>query len=299
MSAGRRAALLALAAIALPALALFAALPSHPIILGVLNDAAHAPVFGLLAIVWLRLLDRWGRLGGITRHAVAFALTVAVGATVEGLQSLIGRDAAWSDLAMDALGAAAALGCAMAAGGRRWIGGAIFLVAAVAAFWPLGEATLAYRERQRQFPTIADFDTRLDRYFLQNRGVSVESGKGCLAFRITGGPWPGLTHVEPQPDWRGKSTLIVDVENLGDRPLALTLRVHDSAHDNRSDDRYNRSFELAPFARERIATPLAAIEAAPRGRRLELAQVAGLILFAGESGLPAGAGFCLHRIWLE
>ena len=299
MPAGRQAVLLAIVAILLPALALFAALPAQPIILAVLNDTAHAPVFALLALVLLRLLGSLTRWTLPARLAAAFVLTVAIGGAVEWLQSLIGRDAEWSDLAMDALGAASAVGAALAFAGRRWLGGAVFGIAAVSALWPLGVACCAYLERQRQFPTVLDFDSRLDWYFLQSRGVAVESGAGCTAFRITGGSWPGITHVEPQPDWRGHKTLLVDVATLGRDSLRLTLRVHDAAHDDRAEDRFNRSFVLAPNARERISIPLAAIAAAPSGRELDLAQVAGLILFAGGTDIPAAPGFCLRRIWLE
>lgn len=299
MPAGRTAVQLAIVAILLPALALFAALPSRPIFLAVLNDAAHAPVFALLTLVLLRLIGNWTRSTGVARYATAFALAVAIGGVVEGLQSLIGRDAEWSDLAMDSLGAAAAIGIAIACAGRRWLGGAIFTAAAVFALWSIAEAGLAYLERQRQFPTIVDFDSPLDWYFLRSHGVAVESGDGCTALRITGGRWPGLTHAEPQPDWRGRTTLIVDVANLGRDALGVTLRVHDLAHDNRSEDRFNRNFELASGARERISIPLAAIAAAPKGRELDLARIAGLILFAGGSDVPAGPGFCLYRIWLE
>ena len=299
MPPGRPAVPLAIVAILLPALALFAALPSHPVILAVLNDAAHAPVFALLALVLVRLLGSLTRWTRLARLAAAFALTLVIGAAVEGLQSLIGRDAEWSDLAMDALGAAAAIGVAIAVAGRRALGGAIVVVAATSALWPLGQAGCAYLERQRQFPTVLDFDSRLDWYFLRSRGVAVGSGADCTAFRITGGSWPGITHAEPQPDWRGRKALVVDVANLGRDALGLTLRVHDASHDHRAEDRFNYSFELAPAARERIAIPLAQIAAAPRGRELDLARIAGLILFAGGTDVPAGPGFCLHRIWLE
>lgn len=299
MPAGRPAVLLTIVAILLPALALFAALPSRPIILAVLNDAAHAPVFALLALVLLRLLGSrtgWSR---TARLSAAFALAVAIGAAVEGLQSLIGRDAEWSDLAMDALGAAAAIGLAMAVAGRRWQGGAIFLTAAAFALWPLAEAGLAYRERQRQFPVVVDFDSRFDWYFLRSQGAAVSAGPGCAEFRVTGSRWPGLAHLEPQPDWRDRTSLVVDIANPGRNALHLTLRVHDAAHDNRVEDRFNTTFELAPGARQRISVPLAEVAAAPAARELDLSRVAGLILFSGDADPAADAGFCLFRIWLE
>jgi VanZ family protein len=298
MPAGRTAVPLAIVATLLPALALFAALPSRPMILSVLNDAAHAPVFALLTLVLLRLLGiltTWAR---AARIAAASVLSVAVGGGVEALQSLIGRDAEWSDLTMDAFGAAAAIGIAIAAAGRRWIGGALFVVAAGTAFWPLGEACLAYLERQRQFPVVMDFDSRLDWYFLRSQGVAIDTSAGCMAFQITGGRWPGVSHLEPQPDWRGRTTLTVDVSNLGHDALGLTLRVHDISHDNRADDRFNRRFELAPGAHERIAVPLAEIAAGPRTRRMDLGRIAGLILFAEDSVRAGQSGFCVHRIVL-
>jgi len=299
MSAGRSAVPFAIVAILLPALALFAALPSRPIFFAVLNDAAHAPVFALLTLVLLRLIRIWTPWTSFARYAAAFALAVAIGSAVEALQSLIGRDAQWSDLAMDALGAAAAIGLAMALAGSRWLGGAIFAVATVTAMWPLGQASLAYLERQRQFPTVVDFDSKLDWYFLRSRGVAISEGDGCTMFRITGGRWPGLTHAEPEPDWSGRSALVVDVANSGAEPLTLTLRVHDAGHDNHAEDRFNRDFTLGAGARQQISVPLAEIAAAPAGRTLDLSRVAGLILFAGGAPVPAGTGFCLYGIRLE
>ena len=299
MRAGRPAVLLTIVAILLPALALFAALPSRPIFLAVLNDAAHAPVFALLTLVLLLLLGSQTDWSRTARLSTAFALAVAIGAAVEGLQSMIGRDAEWSDLAMDALGAAATIGLAIAVAGRRWQGGAIFVPAAAFALWPLAEAGLAYCERRQQFPIVVDFDSRFDWYFLRSQGAAVSAGDGCTEFQVPASRWPGLAHLEPQPDWRHRTSLVVDVANPGGEELHLTLRVHDAAHDNLTDDRFNTSFELDPGARERISVPLAEIAAAPRGRELDLSRVAGLILFAGDGDPPADAGFCLFRIWLE
>ncbi len=296
MPAGRPAVPLAIVAALLPALALFAALPSRPMILAVLNDAAHAPVFALLTLVLLRLLGTLTPWTRTVRIAAAFVLAVAIGGAVEALQSLIGRDAEWSDLVMDTLGAAAATGIATAAAGRRWIGGALFVVAAGTAFWPLGEACLAYLERQRQFPVVMDFDSRLDWFFLRSQGVAVDTGAECAAFHVTGGRWPGISHLEPQPDWRGHKTLIVDVSNLGHDALGLTLRVHDASHDNRAADRFNRRFELAPGAHQRITVLLADIAAGPRTRKLDLGRIAGLILFADDRARAGESGFCVRQI---
>lgn len=317
MTAGLRALLLVLAALALPALALVAKLPSQPQLLGILNDAAHAPVFGLQAIVLWSLLGRFATLADWQRRATAFAIAVAAGGLVEIVQPFFGRGAEWTDLGRDALGAAAGLAlhaalCSAPRPGPRlraiWLTLAALAIAIVA--WPVGTATIAYVSRASQFPVLLGDGSAADRHFLRVKGVEttrtglptawrVEGEPASLQVRIVGHRWPGLTLSEPQPDWRGFHTLKLDLTNPDSAPLPLTLRVHDRAHDNRQSDRFNLGIELPPRARTQWSVPLKDVAAGPAGRRLDLARVAGVILFAdGDAGLQ-GRQYYVTRIWLE
>lgn len=310
MTEGRRAAFLCILVVALPALALVAKMPAHPQILAVLNNAAHAPVFGALAVVLLLLLRLVTSLGEWQRYAAACVLAVAIGGLIELIQPALGRGAEWVDLRNDALGAIAALALAASlAPPKRWP----LLIAAAAlaqVLWPVFEASIAYASRAREFSMLLGDDSRADRYFIRTRGVETvpaalpppwnrAGDPRSLKIQVVGGPWPSVTHSEPYPDWRGYSRLMLDLTNPESRPLMLTVRVHDREHDNRGSDRFNRSFELTAAERQTIVIPLAEIELAPDGRRLDLARVAGLILFCGADPALIGRQYYVTRVWLE
>lgn len=310
MTAGRRAAFLGTLVIALPALALVAKFPPHPQILAVLNNAAHAPVFGALAVAWLLLLREVSPLGEWHRFAVAFLATVATGGLIELIQPAIGRGAEWVDLLNDALGAITGLALAAAFISRRLPMLLIALVAAAPVLWPVAEASIAYATRAWEFPTVLGGDTRADRFFVRTHGVKWEpsmlppqwSQAGdplSLRIQIVGGNWPGITHNEPQPDWSDYSKLMLDITNPESRPLRLTLRVHDRLHDNRAGDRFNRTIILAAARRSVLVIPLLEIASAPEGRSLDLSRVAGVILFGEGNPEMIDRRFYLTRIWLE
>ena len=102
---------------------------------------------------------------------------------------------------------------------------------------------------------------------------------------------------EPSPDWRGYRELELAVGNPGTEPLDLTVRIDDRAHDGRFEDRYNGVFRVEAGARRRIAIALTEIEAAPRGRRMDLAHMGLVAVFRAEAG-PPGA-FLLERVQLR
>ena len=298
----------------MPSLALVARLPSHPLIFGVLNNSAHAPVFGAFAVVVLVLLRRHSSLPASAACLVAFLIALAAGGAIELIQPQLGRAAEWRDLRSDALGALAGLAIyaafSVSAAWRRWLAIAVAIAAAVPIVWPVAQASQAYLVRLRKFPVIVQDLEPADRYFIHLRSADAvaealpvawarDGDPPSLRVRIAGGSWPGIDHVEPQPDWSGYSLLKLDLTNPDDLPLALTLRVHDGLHDNRAADRFNRSFELAPHSRAVLAVPLREIAEAPDGRMLDLSSVAGLLLFASGNPADVGREFYVTRIWLE
>jgi hypothetical protein len=81
------------------------------------------------------------------------------------------------------------------------------------------------------------------------------------------------------PDWRGFDRLVVGVDVVGRAPLDLMLRLHDGRHTGEERDRFNRLLRLHPGWQE-IAIPLREVAQAPDGRRLDLADVRGVSIFA-------------------
>jgi len=312
MTPGREALALGLLALAVPALALIGRLPSHPIIFGVLNDAAHAPVFAVqawLLLKFLQLATVWDR---PVQYGAAFVLAVMTGAAVELVQPSLGRGAEWGDLLTDALGASLGLTLAAWQGARRtrrrWAAIAILLGLAIC--WPVIEAATAYALRASRFPELLWIATKPDRYFLRLQGASGVVARlpdtlahpgdpDSLAVRITAARWPGIALLEPEADWSGHERLVLDLTNPDSETLVLVLRVHDRRHDNRPDDRFTARIVLAPRQRSRIEFPLERIAAGPEARRLDLSSIAGLILYADQGSSAAGRTFYVTRIRLE
>ncbi len=299
---------------------LFASLPSTPLILGEINNAAHAPVFAALAIVINLLLRGRVAIPPWARMCVAFGLAIGIGGLIEWIQPLVGREASLTDLRNDALGALAGVSLltwrsTRVASCTSWrplqvIAATVCLLSLAIALAPLAWATISYSNRIRQFPTILDPSTLVDDYFLAGTGVQLsrrhlpppwrhDGDLPGLTLRILQGEWPGLTHLEPQPDWRGYSQLRVDLTNPGDQPITLTIRIHDRLHDNTPSDRFNYTFDLPAATRTVVDIPIEQLATAPNGRNLDLSRIAGLIIFTTESPETVGKEIHLTSAWLE
>lgn len=313
---------LLLVAIALIALVLGASLPSWPKILGVLNNMAHAPVFGAFALIVLRLTRLW-RAPAAARagdYGIAFAVAIGAGGLVEIAQGFLDRDSSLEDASTDALGAGCALGIAAALYHQLWrdkirlagrvAAAAVGLFCGLWALLPVGQAVIAYAERAAAFPVIARFSSPRDLYFigsgtarlsLQPLPARWARPGDDLSLRIdfAAPVWPGVSHDEPEPDWRGFSALVLDVTNPDQIPLQLTVRVHDAEHDQRYEDRFNRAFEVMPANRVVLRIPMPDILTGPVGRSLDLAHVAGIVVFESSGAASVGRHFYLTRIWLE
>lgn len=262
--------------------------------LKVLQDFGHAPAFGCVALVvllWTRSLP----LAAGWQYIGAWGLALLLGLATEAAQWLVARDPSWLDLRSDAIGAAAFLGI-VAAGDRRLRHSArvicvvVALAVAVIQTLPVVDMLRAYERRSHSYPELLAFADARDRYFLRPQwarldimplpaNLATRSGEIALHVHFTPGPWPGLSHIEPSPDWRGFRSLVLEIANPGDVPLALTLRAHDVHHDNEFTDRLNRSFDVPAMSRDELRIPLADIVAAPRGRSMDLEHMAGFTLF--------------------
>ncbi len=312
---------LIVAAMALIALVLGVTLPSRPKILEVLNDLAHAPALGAFALIVLRLVRLWRPADKLGGYGIAFLTAVGVGALIEVVQSFIDRDASLGDLETDTLGAACVLGFVAAFDRRLWSAApratgriACATLAILCGLWallPLGQAAVAYLDRARAFPVVAQFAASRDLYFfssgtarlslqpLPDRWAQPGDALSLRVESLANTLWPGVSHDEPQPDWRGFSTLLLDVTNPTETPLDLGVRVHDLTHNQDYNDRFTRAFELAPSSRAVLRIPIKDIVAGPVDRLLDLAHIAGIVVFKLTPAASDGERFYLSRIWLE
>lgn len=300
----------------------FAPAPGETRWIRTLHNSAHAPIFGCIALLSLMLIrtrPRWSALGPAKQYGLAFAVAVLLGVLTEFVQMLTGRDASIEDALHDAIGAVAVLGLFAAFDQRlrtssraplvRLVSALLGVVGLAVAAAPVTRAAIKYQQRDQRFPVLADFTERYDRYFILQQSAEFSPsrmpqawastpGEQAMHVRLLDGPYPGLHFIEVPSDWSAYSTLALDLTNPTPLALQFVVRVHDSAHNNQVNDRFNRLFELAPQTRQVIRIPLREIAAGPRTRALDLRRVAGMILFRIDES-PRASELYFSRAWLE
>jgi len=282
--------------------------PSQSLFWSALFNVGHAPLYGLVALVILRLLLWDGDRRGITRikfYLLALVLTVVAGVLAELLQKLNHGDPEVEDVVRDAVGAAAFL-LAFGAFDRRLIerriaisrGIMIALAAALlaASSFPLAAISADLLRRDRAFPRICAFEASWESAFVFAQEADMQripppdgwrprpaDRVARIAFRP--GDYPGLVVRKPHPNWTGFKELVFDVYSELPQPVDLVLSIHDIGHDHDYWDRFNRELTIEPGP-HRLSIPLRDIQMAPRGRQLDLSRICGLVLFADHPREP-------------
>lgn len=296
----RPAAITAIAGIV--ALIVLADVPGTARYASVLQNAAHAPAFAALLLLFMSPGVPGER--SLRRCLGAFALALALALGTELVQWFIGRDAEWADVGQDALGAAvAALGWlvvhrALKPGAIRL--GALGACVVLIGVWmlPLAQCAQAYWQRARMFPVLVELRSARDLYFSEVRGGPFGVAAGhFLEINLEGDRWPGLALIEPQADWRGWQVLNIEVSNPGTQPLRVSVRVDDRASKGRFANVFNGSFECAAggTAVQRIALP--ALRSNDGSHQLDLEHISRLVVF--HDGPSPGARLRIHRAWLS
>jgi hypothetical protein len=229
-----------------------------------LQNFAHPVVFATLAVLGMRAIRQTtGTLRTVPQLLLAGVLVVFAAFT-EMLQGLTGREQSFGDFIGDLLGISAGMFWGLRGSLALWVAN----LAALAASAPLLWTVSAYLYRQARTPLIWQIDSAL-----LNRFSHWQEGE-----------YPGLVIEEVPADWRDYQTLAITVRNPGADVASFSVRIHDLAHDHRYDDRYNRHFLLPANSTEVVRIPLSEVATAPGGRSLDLAAVAGLIVFQEAAG---------------
>jgi hypothetical protein len=173
---------------------------------------------------------------------------------------------------------------------------------------PAAVAARAYWFRESVFPVIADFNVRIDDFFL-SAGWSVYEpitlpahlakvpNERALELRFVRGGYPGLDFVEPHADWRGYRFLLLDIANPTNEKLAFVLRVHDRQFSGKREDRFNRTLQVAPHARATLRVPLSDIESGVANRKLDMQRIAAITLIRRRGSRADRMD--VQRVWLE
>lgn len=264
-----------------------------------LFDWGHAPLAGAVALLACGALRRTPeavpeRLAELLRrHAplVAFVVTVGLGAAVEALQALqIHRNASWKDLARDAAGAAGFLLISEAMAGPRlaqwqrsrrgrWAAcaaGAVLLAATGVEFV---RTVAVYAERNRAMPTLFALDGAWwERELVEESRSRLTPSRSLARLDLQPASYSGVTFEEPYPDWSGYRHLVLTIASDLEQPLPMTVRVHDSFHSHRYEDRFNRRLTVEP-GENVFRIPLDEIRRGPRNREIDLRRIRAILIF--------------------
>ncbi len=302
----------------LGALALLAAVaglaaPIHPGAEQVLwrlgMDVAHIPLFcGLtLALAWgsRPFLGKWSP---VVATLAGFALV----GLAELLQPLVGRSSSWDDAINGVVGIGLA-GLFLAERGSRLARlallaqGALLCLMLVYSLAPIYRHLGALAWQERAFPVLAEFREPAPYYlWLPQPDEGLTLKDLGLHYRLEelgqSSPWlrlwrdEGTLRLSIQPghdftgaslplhgrarDWSGQDALVLEIDNLSGGRRVLGIRIDDDGDVSRLGGRFQSALDLQPGPNT-LRVPLAAIEAGPRGRRLNPRRIRRLALFTG------------------
>lgn len=265
----------------------------------------HVVLSGAVAAVALRLSRRLlgAQLVQAWQHyAVAFATVVVLGGGLEAVQWIAPGSPSVRDVAIDLAGGAAVLGFVSGFSSARVIAGRgwqrlIWTVSFAALAWALYPSGAALRTvvlRAWRFPVLCDF-SRIDSSFVVlNDGATMSLASDASAsaaeawpiqVRLPAGRYPGVELVPPLGDWSRHRELVIGAFSEEAKDFELQVRVNDAGEGADFDDRFNRSLRVVPGVNE-FRIPLTALAVTPRGRRMDLAKIERVVLFAAEPAEP-------------
>ena len=296
--------LVVISAVSVMAILRFFKAPANTLIWHSAMNAGHVVLFGVFSLASLRCARALAksRVHPLLPFALAFLITVGFSVLTEFLQYFSPRDADLGDFLRNLCGGMAALLLVLAfdretlrfqARGRPLVRTMLVVVSMgllLVSFMSFALLTRAYLERSRAFPRICGFQSSWEKSFYGVRDAELvvikwpQGGKADpenLAGYITFFPstYPGFMVKEMYPDWRDYDRLCFTVYSELRSPIELVLRVDDVHHDNRFNDRFNRSLTIKPGINE-IVVSLAEVKTGPKSREMDMARVQDLALFA-------------------
>ena len=117
----------------------------------------------------------------------------------------------------------------------------------------------------------------------ENKRAKAGSLSGLTRVDFKAGAYPGISMIEPYPDWSAYNELKMVVYSELLRPNNLVLRVNDYHHDQTYEDRFNKVLTI-DRGMNYIHIPLEEIRKAPSGRKMDMKNISEVIFF---SAVPA------------
>ena len=291
----------------------FGRLPGDNLFWQELQNSLHSLLFFLFTLLVLQLLRRYPPLAyrSFRRYLFTGGLGLAIALGTETAQWLSGRGFGHADILRDMAGILLAIGLYTLLernphgslliprpGLRSLLIVALCSLLCVAGY-PLGKLMLDYHARNLAFPVVLDPGARWADSFIHYtdaRRLSSACGPGMTGIELLPAKFPGVSLIEPYPDWRTYRQLSISLHSDYPEPFELVLRIHDRQHDHTYSDRFNRVLNIKPGTNH-FRLPLTEITHGPIGRAMQIEQIAGVILFAWN--LPQTRTICIGRIQLE
>ena len=239
---------------------LFLPLPDNTLWWRQVANSGHVIVFLLLSLV---LSSYLGYPASFTTRAKSYAAIIIagmlIGIGVELIQYQTGREASLVDLLTNFLGLISGL-CLVealrliASPKYRWVSFVLVLTSLgliVICIMPLLFLSASYIERNKAFPVIADFEADWTAVFTSFNKTSLVANDeyepdAIRRVRFEPAEYPGISIVEPVPDWSEYDRVVFTLYSNYDHIIKLTVRIHDVTHNQLQSDRYNTSLTVEP-----------------------------------------------------
>lgn len=301
---------------------LFGELPGNSLFWRAVQNSGHTFLFAVAAVLVLLLLQdatELFRRSPLKLYVVAGLTSLLIGVLTELVQLLIDSDASTMDVMRDLAGIIAGLGIYAGADPylqpywlksrkRKRIGIVVFSFCIfTVSLFSLISLSVAYMQRESAFPVVVDLKAKWSDAFIQTKHASVKievdkkSGadgkvKRVVRVELNRAIYPGVSMIEPYPDWSSFEILTLDIYSEQPRAFDLVLRIHDELHDQAYSDRFNRRLTVE-VGENHFRIPLYDIKYAPASREMDMTKVSELILFAEKPDYPLS--FYLGVISLE
>jgi len=266
-------------------LVVFARLPDETPLGSEIENAGHAPAFGVLALALLGLSKDLFRRKCLDHYRIAIIGTLFLAIATELLQFAHHGYGEVGDVVRDVAGGIAFLGffwtVDKSAGPPKFVipvrSGAICIL--ITAFIPAMLWGLALIHRNASFPTIMNFDSVWDSKFCSAGNAQLEIMKGRARITFHPAQYSGFHLSQPYPDWSGYHFFTFTIFSELPDTVNLVLRIHDRHHNQAYHDRFNLDLSIHN-GRNEISIPLEMIRGAPGSRLMDMSAIRGIGIFA-------------------
>ena len=290
---------------------LFGKLPDNSLFWREVQNSGHTFLFAVIAVLILLLLRNSAvglRQAPLKLYVVAGLTSLLVGVLTELVQLLIGSDSSIMDVMRDLTGIVGGLGFFASVDKTlqphwlklRQIKKAGLVVMSISVFtaglFPLVHLSAAYVQRNEAFPVVFDLKNEWSSSFIEIKNAVVKTSidqqvstvnnlKRFAFVQFKHGIYPGVSMIEPYPDWSLFEALTLEIYSEQAVEFDLVVRVHDKKHNHAYSDRFNKRL-VVKAGENHFRIPLHDIEDAPKEREMDMTRVSELVLFAEQPVVP-------------